>query len=72
MTTKLDKPLKRELEIDGVAYTITFSPEGIKIVEKGKRKGQEVAWKDLLDDSTGLSRSLNDSVEAASGPSDMM
>jgi hypothetical protein len=72
MTTKLDKPLKRELEIEGVAYTITFSPEGIKIVEKGKRKGQEVAWKDLLEDSTGLSRSLGDSVDAASGPSEMM
>ena len=30
MTTRLDKPLKRELDIDGKAHTVTFSPEGSK------------------------------------------
>jgi hypothetical protein len=38
MATKLDKTLKRELEIEGKLYTISISPEGIKIVPKGGRK----------------------------------
>ena len=38
MTTKLDRPLKRELMIMGHAYVVTISPEGIKLVLKGKRK----------------------------------
>ena len=30
MATKLEKALKRELDIDGKPYTITISPEGVK------------------------------------------
>ncbi|HVO46111.1 MAG TPA: hypothetical protein VMT29_07210 [Steroidobacteraceae bacterium] len=48
MATKLDKLLKREIDIDGKPYMITLSPEGVKLTEKGKRKGQEVSWKGLL------------------------
>ena len=48
MTTKLDKAIKREIEFNGVAYTVTLSPEGLKIVEKGKRNGQELNWKSLI------------------------
>ena len=48
MTTKLDKAIKREIEFNGVAYTITLSPDGLKIVEKGKRNGQELNWKTLI------------------------
>ena len=48
MATKLDKPIKRELELDGKLYTVTISPEGIKVVEKGKRKGQEVSWRSVV------------------------
>ncbi len=51
MTTKLDKAIKREIEFNGVAYTITLSPEGLKIVEKGKRNGQELNWKTLIGSS---------------------
>ena len=40
MATKLDKSIKRELELDGTLYTILIAPEGLKITEKGKRKGQ--------------------------------
>ena len=45
MATKLDKTIKRELEIDGQAYMIAISPEGLKITQKGHRKGNEVSWK---------------------------
>lgn len=48
MATKLDKALRREIEIDGKAYTLTIDPTGLKLTEKGHRKGQEVSWKDIL------------------------
>jgi hypothetical protein len=35
MATPLDKPIKRELAIDGKPYMVTVSPEGVKVVEKG-------------------------------------
>jgi hypothetical protein len=48
MTTKLNKQLKREIEVDGKPYMVTLSPEGLKLTEKGKRLGQEHTWKELL------------------------
>jgi hypothetical protein len=48
MATKLEKPLKRELSIDGKPYMLTIEPRGMKLVPKGKRKGQEIAWEDLV------------------------
>jgi hypothetical protein len=48
MATKLDKTIKRELEIDGQPYTIAISPEGVKITPKGGRKGPEMTWRELL------------------------
>jgi hypothetical protein len=38
MTAKLDKTIKRELELDGKIYTIAIGPDGIKITEKGRRQ----------------------------------
>jgi hypothetical protein len=70
MTTKLDKPLKREIEFNGVAYTVTFAPDGIKIVEKGKRKGQELSWKDLIGGSVGLTGDLKESIRVGDGDND--
>jgi len=70
MTTKLDKPLKREIEFNGVLYTVTFAPDGIKIVEKGKRKGQEVSWKDLIGGGAGLTQDLRESIQVGEGDSD--
>jgi hypothetical protein len=64
MATKLDKTLKRELEIEGKPYTISISPEGIKIVPKGGRKGQEISWQSLLSGEAELRRDLSMSVDA--------
>lgn len=50
MATKLDKSLRREIEIDDKAYTLTIDPTGLKLTEKGHRKGQEVTWKQILSD----------------------
>ena len=46
--TKLDKPLRREVQIGDQLYTLTIAPEGLKLVEKGKRKGLELAWSALV------------------------
>ena len=48
MTTKLDRPLKREIQIEDKAYTLTIDATGLKLVEKGRRNGQEVSWKQVL------------------------
>jgi hypothetical protein len=57
MTTKLNKQLKREIEVDGKPYMVTLSPEGLKLTEKGKRLGREHSWKALLGVSTGAAGS---------------
>jgi hypothetical protein len=62
MATKLDKALKRELDLNGVLYTVTIAPEGIKIVEKGKRKGQEIGWNELVRGTVTLGQNLEDSI----------
>ena len=64
MTTRLDKPLKREVDIDGRPYTVTISPDGVKFVEKGKRLGQELAWRDIVNGDARLRRDLTISLDA--------
>ena len=39
MATKLDKTLKREIDISGNPFMLSISPEGLKLVPKGKRNG---------------------------------
>ena len=63
MTTKLEKTLKREINVDQETYTLTIAPEGLKLVPKGKRKGVELAWKDLVSGQAALSAALNASLE---------
>jgi hypothetical protein len=63
MVTKLEKPLKREVQIDGEPYVVTISTEGLKVVPKGKRKGQELAWKDLVSGEAALAVALNASLK---------
>jgi len=48
MTTKLDRPLKREITVGDKPYTLTIDADGLKLVEKGRRNGQEVSWKQIL------------------------
>lgn len=62
MATKLDKPLKREVTIEGQAYMLTISPEGLKLVPKGRRKGLELAWQALISGDAALATALNASL----------
>ena len=47
MAAKLDKTIKREIEMDGQAYMVTISPDGVKLTQKGFRKGREMSWRAL-------------------------
>ena len=64
MATRLDKPIKRELEIDGRAYMVTVSPDGVKVVEKGKRKGQELSWAAFVSGDAVLAAELRASLDS--------
>jgi len=63
MATKLDKPLKREIEVAGKPYMLTIAPEGLKLVPKGKRKGQELSWDALVSGEAALAAALNASLQ---------
>jgi hypothetical protein len=66
MATKLEKSIKRELDLDGKLYTVIIAPEGIKVTEKGKRKGQEIPWRTIISGDATLNESLKISVDATS------
>ena len=68
MTTKLEGALKREIAIEGVAYTVTIDPAGLKLVPKGKRKGYELAWAAFVSGEAALATALNASLAAAPSP----
>jgi len=59
MTTKLNSAFKRELDVNGEKYTITLSPDGFKLVQKGKRKGVELQWAALVNGEAALATALN-------------
>jgi hypothetical protein len=62
VTTPLDKTLKRELTLKGRAFIVALSPEGLRITLKGKRKGQELRWSDLISGDAALAVALNASL----------
>ena len=47
MSTKLDKTIRREIEIDGEPFTISISPEGFRLTKKRFRSGVALSWKML-------------------------
>jgi hypothetical protein len=63
MATKLEKPLRRELPVNDELYTLTISPEGLKLVPKGKRKGHELTWKDLLNGQPAVASAPTSSMD---------
>ena len=72
MATVLDKELKRQVTVDGVAYTVAVDPEGIRLTGKGKRRPEvELRWRDLLSGDAAMAVALNASLakrQAASRP----
>jgi hypothetical protein len=60
--TRLQGELKRALVISGKPYTLSITPKGLKLTEKGRRIGQELLWKDLISGQAALSVALNASL----------
>jgi hypothetical protein len=67
MTAKLDKTIKRELEIDGKTYTIAIGPDGVKVTEKGRRNGPELSWRQIISGDAALNANLSASIDATGG-----
>lgn len=63
MATKLEKALRREVLIGDQSYMVTIDPAGLKIVPKGRRKGTQIAWKDLVSGDAALATALNASLK---------
>ncbi|AMV00909.1 hypothetical protein NY98_13765 [Xanthomonas citri pv. fuscans] len=61
--TPLDKPLRRQLQIGEQAYTLIIDPQGLKLVEKGKRKGVALRWEELVSGDAALASALQASLE---------
>ena len=61
--TPLDKPLRRELAIGDQLYTLTIDPDVLKLVVKGRRKGIELRWSDLVSGDAALATALQASLE---------
>jgi len=62
MATRLKSALKRELDVEGRPYMLTITPAGLKLVRKGRRKGHELAWRDLIGGDAALAVALNASL----------
>jgi len=60
--TRLDKPLKRELRLKGAPHVLTIDADGLRLTKKGRRKGIELAWKDLVSGDAAMAVALNASV----------
>lgn len=63
--TPLDKPLRRALDIGELSYTLLLDADGLKLTEKGKRKGIELKWTDLVSGDAALAAALQASVAAS-------
>jgi len=63
MTTKLEKPLKREISVQGKPFIVTLSPIGLKLTAKGRRNGHELTWEALVTGDAALAAALNASLK---------
>ena len=63
MPTKLDKTIRREIEIDGEAFTIAISPDGFRLTRKRFRSGVALSWKSLWARHGGEASSLPESSD---------
>lgn len=60
--TPLDKVLKRSLNIKGVDYVVTLSPEALKLTRKGRRLGMELKWTEITSGESALAVALHASI----------
>ena len=66
--TELKSELSRELLLGKARYKLTVSPQGLKLVLKGKRNGLEIAWNDLINGDAAMAIALRASLQAPLTP----
>lgn len=64
MTTKLDKPLRREVTVGDAVYTLTIDRLGLKLALKNHRKGIDLSWRDLVSGDVALAAALRASLDS--------
>jgi hypothetical protein len=64
MATRLTGALKREIAIAGAPYTLTVTPEGFRLVPKGRRNGHALTWAALVSGDAALAAALQASLES--------
>jgi len=62
MTTRLEGPLRRTIDIGGEPWTLTITPEGFRLVPKGKRNGYALSWRAFVSGEAALVEALQASV----------
>jgi hypothetical protein len=62
MSTKLERPMKRELSVKGRPFMLTLTPGGFKLTPKGHRNGVELTWNDIVSGEAALATALNASL----------
>lgn len=62
MVTPLERPIRRLIQIDDKAFVVTLTPTGVRLVLKGRRKGVEVTWRQILDGEVELHAQLAESL----------
>ncbi|MEP6484623.1 MAG: hypothetical protein ABJB01_09235 [Rudaea sp.] len=61
--TKLEKAIRRELVIKDITYTVVIDPTGLKLTEKGRRKGIELKWTEIVSGDAGIAAALQGSAQ---------
>lgn len=67
MTTTLEKPLRREIDIEGQPYTVVMDAQGLKLTRKAHRRGLELKWADLVNGDAAMAAALNASASEEQG-----
>jgi hypothetical protein len=60
-------PVRLDIRIHGKAYVLTVTPEGFKLVLKGRRKGIEMPWSAFVSDDVALYSELQASIRKTLG-----
>ena len=66
MATKLQKEIRREIEIDGEPFTVAISPSGVKLTKKRFRSGRALSWRALWQNGTDEQNGSGGSPDAGS------
>jgi hypothetical protein len=54
VATKIAKPIRREITVDGESYIVTLSPDGLRIARKRHRSGIALSWKAVIRQLQGM------------------